>query len=443
MSFKKILTIILLLLVSTSLFGFHDIKKPEHSTYVLTIGIDKAINDKILLTLQCMPPHILNSDYSISKTDEKLYNISIIASSLEEGAALSQNFISANLNFGHVRTVVFSEEIARQGLSKYLISLTDNELNDTNMNIYISKCKAKKFIESISPKLEANPALYFDIIEHAYKSSGTTEPVKLIDFLRNMYSDISHPIATYCNVIEDGKSKDQVKNDLKIDSKNLEKLNPNYSPGNLNKETTSSTEILGLALFKGDKMVDYLDNKDTNCHLMIENKLNYFYTTILAPTSKENKEHIEKDLDINLKEKSNTESISKKNNVTSVQLTQSKKPIITVNIKENTPVINIIIPLNYTLVNTNTYSFNYLDNEYKLKLENEIKKALLSNMNNYFNKIQTKNNTDIDSFAKYIKPNFLTINEFEKYDWKTKFKKAKINIKFNLSSQSPGLYKQR
>ena len=440
MFFKKILITILIIFIVITMFGFHDIKKPEHSTYVLTIGIDKAENDKILLTLQCMPPHILNTDYSISNTDDKLYNISIIASSLEEGAALSQNFISANLNFGHVRTVIFSEKLAREGLSKYLISLTDNELNDTNMNIYISKCTAKKFIENISPKLEANPALYFDIIEHAFNNSGTTEPIKLIDFLRDMYSDTAQPIASYCNVIDSTKSKKNKKNKL---DENDNTLNPTYSPGDIEKETVSNTEILGLAIFKGDKMVDFLNNQDTNCHLLLENRLNYFYTTIYAPSSKENKKHIKENLNINLKDKSDKSSIKKSKNLTSVQLTQTKNSIIKVNIKKDVPEINIIAPLNYTIVNTNTYSFNFLDDAYKKELEKEICKNLLNNMNKYFEKVQIKNNTDIDSFSKYIKPNFLTIKEFEKYNWKDNYKKAKINVKFYLTSQTPGLYKQR
>ncbi len=436
MNFKKILLTILLVITIISIFGFHDIKKPEHSAYVLAIGIDKAENDKILLTLQCLPPNILNQNTGVKEESDRLYNTSIVASSLEEGVALAHNYMSTNLTFGHVRAVIFSEEVAKSGISKYLISLTDNKMNDTNMNIYISKCNAQKFIENISPKLETNPVLYYDLIEHVHEKSAASAPIKLIDFLRNLYDDVKVPMATYCNVIEENDDSYLEK------SLNNHTLNPSFLPGNIPAKSKAKTEVLGLAIFKGDKMIDYLDNIETSNHLLLQNDIKFMYRTINGPQSNENikqlktEKHNETNKEINSIKNRN-------NNLTSVQLIQTRKCNIEINIKNNVPTIDIIVPLNYIIVNTNTNSFNYIDRKYMNELEKSIENSLNESMNNYFNKMQNTLKLDIDSFGKYIKPKFLTNKKYENYQWNKKFTKAKINVKFNLACRTPGLYKQR
>ena len=440
MNFKKILIIILVIITIASIFGFHDMKKPEHSAYVLAIGIDKAENDKILLTLSCLPPNILNKDTGVQDEEDRLYNTSIVASSLEEGVALAHNYMSTNLNFGHVRAVIFSEEIARGGISKYLISLTDNKMNDTNMNIYISKCNANKFIENISPKLETNPVLYYDIIEHAYKMSAATAPIKLIDFLRDLYDDVKTPMATYCDIVNEDSNKEK---SYVEDSENKNSLNPSYLPGNLPEKSKAKTQMLGLAVFKEDKMVGSLNNIETSNHLLIKNDVEFMYRSINAPISKINLDKAKEDTKNKLRDKENPENRIQKQNLTSIQITQTRKPDIKVNIDNDVPIININIPLNYVVVNTNTYSFNYLDKKYMKKLEDTLKTNLEESMYEYLQLTQKEIGLDIDSFAKYLKEKFLTSQKYESYNWSEKYKDAKINVNFDLECRTPGLYKQR
>ncbi|MEG1008903.1 MAG: Ger(x)C family spore germination C-terminal domain-containing protein [Clostridia bacterium] len=75
----------------------------------------------------------------------------------------------------------------------------------------------------------------------------------------------------------------------------------------------------------------------------------------------------------------------------------------------------------------------------KKQVQNEIKEYIEKNLNNYLNKTCKEYNADINKFYETIKYKFLTVKEIEKYDWKNKYKNAKIECSVKVEYTPVGL----
>jgi len=117
---------------------------------------------------------------------------------------------------------------------------------------------AERYLRAVEPELESNPAKYYEMLLSAYTYTGFTANTSLTNFF---LADISKFYQ------EKGREFP---------------LEGDFKAGDMPKVGTIKSEVMGLAVFNGSKMVGELDGEETQLQLMLEGNFGYSYVTIKA-----------------------------------------------------------------------------------------------------------------------------------------------------------------
>jgi spore germination protein KC len=98
-----------------------------------------------------------------------LWVISAVGYTIDDAIAVLQQEVADRLFFGHLRTIVISEEVAKDGVKRFNDYLRRNPEIRRTAWMMVSKGEALKFME-VAPKLERVPTLYLSaMVENAVR----------------------------------------------------------------------------------------------------------------------------------------------------------------------------------------------------------------------------------------------------------------------------------
>lgn len=364
----KLFLIILTAILLTGCYGKTEL---DDLAYVIAIGVDKASGDdnkEVLATYQIALPVKLTGESS-DTGKEVFTTFTIPAKSLEAANSKLNTIASKELNLSHTKLIVYSEELAKDGLQGHVNSFLSNPNVRPKTIISVCSGKAKDFLENISPILETSPARYYELILSSFNYTGKLAGTEILNFYMNSKALYKTPIAV------------------------MSKLTEN-----------SVAEFAGLALFRDEKMVGKLNENLVISHLILTDSLKNDIITLD---------------DIYDTEKTLTFSIK-----------QTKKPKIKVSINDNIPHINIETFLDIHL-ESNGGNTDYLKQENKDILNKVLNEHITSLIYEYLN-LTTSLAVDPAGFGRYAKSNCLTYKEFENYDWPKIYKNSKFDVKTNI-----------
>ena len=183
------------------------------------------------------------------------------------------------------------------------------------------------------------------------------------------------------------------------------------SPEELTASTSSvkgkrGTENIGIAVFDGDKLCGELTAVESICHLLIQHKIDSCIVSVNNPIDESKKIEL--------------------------QLYPTKKPKISVDIKDNVPHIYINIALNADIL-TLEDNINYQSDEILNKISDSTKKYLENELKNYTDKVSKEYGTDIDHFCTKAFGHFATIPEWKEFNWTEKYKNANFHISIDTN----------
>ena len=168
-------------------------------------------------------------------------------------------------------------------------------------------------------------------------------------------------------------------------------------------------ENIGLAVFKGDKLVGKLTKIETLSNLIITNKLKSCRLSIPDP------EDESKAIDS--------------------YLTLDTKPQIKVSIVNGTPYIKIKVKMNARISSINEIS-NYVSQDKINKIEESASHYLKVHLLNYLYKTSKDYKSDISGTGKYAISNFKTRAEYEEYNWLDNFQNAFFDVETEVNVKS-------
>ena len=390
-----IITIFLMLFVSTNTYSLQSI---ENLAYVVALGLDTSDNNNLKLSIQLAKPSEISTSSTTSSSEQSSSTVinSVECSSIQEGLNLFDSHISRTINLSHCKIIAFSEELALEDISEYLKDLSNNIQVSSHANVVISKCDASTFLEMTNPTLENFSARYYQIISSSSTSTSFTRDITIMDFFSAYNNSFQEPVAILSG-INNNTTHYTKSNDSFVNKDN------SYVAGQTPFNSKNNVENMGLAIFKGGKIVGELNGIETICHMLVSGNLKYCNIQI------ENPNNSSETLDLKIKFNKPTKTIVK--------------------IVGGSPYIDI--SLNITAQITST-SYD-VDN-----LEPAINKYLKELIYNYLYKISKNYNADIDGFGKYALKNFTTINDWETYNWLNNYKNSffKVNIKSNVESNT-------
>lgn len=436
---KFIIILILFVVFITFIAGFSNSyvsHRIEHLAYVLVLGIDKGEKAKLKISTQFI--NVSSSSSGASSDSSQIVLTSCEANSMFSGLNLLNSYIGKEINLAHCSVVVFSEEIAKEGISSEIYSLINNEEIRSSANIVVTNCKAYDYINNSKPNLENLTSKYFDTFDITSKLTGYFSNITLGDFFNNLSESNSDPIAVLGGLNSTARSEEN-----KSSSNSSEESSSSSNSGNsdnINGETSNSnsssqdvkeqekqdietnqnnlvagkssivggrgTEDLGIAIFSGDKYIGELTVWESICHSLITNSIDTCIISVEDPLV-ENKQ-------------------------LEIQLSPNKKSKITSNIENWDININIELNLIANILSLNS-NINYEDTDTINKISTATQNRLNDELNKYFDKTARKYNVDIDKYYLSILKYFPYQKNFDDFNYKEKLKNANFNCNTHVN----------
>ncbi|MBE7043559.1 MAG: hypothetical protein E7399_08770 [Ruminococcaceae bacterium] len=212
------------------LTGCFDNAEVSDELYAIMIGLDKS-EEGIKLSL-ILPVYGGDSgEGQQQQSDSKIFTVE--ADNVYEGLNQMHLQIARGVSLLHVKAVVFSEELAKEGVSSHLSAIRQHMETRNVMGVLVTKSHAEDYLtymqENVTGVLSQElEQLLFRPRKELYFPIRTFE-----EFCRDMESDYGQTYAVYCKSVEE------------------------------------KGELYGTALFRGDKMVELLDKYQSACTMMV------------------------------------------------------------------------------------------------------------------------------------------------------------------------------
>lgn len=143
-------------------------REPDELSYILAMGVDKGEHNVLQVTMQEAVPKSLGGGEG-----ETSAVVSVEASSISGALQLANTFTSREMTLIHNRAIIISEEIAKEGLKKYLAPLMRSRDIRRNTFVMVTRGKANKFLLENKPFLEKYTSEQMELILNSTtKSTG-------------------------------------------------------------------------------------------------------------------------------------------------------------------------------------------------------------------------------------------------------------------------------
>lgn len=405
---KKIILIILSFFSILLLTGCYDKIEANEAAFVMAIGIDKSQNnpENFSITFEFVLPIAVESNGS-SNTKSSTYT-TVESTSLYSAVNLVNSYISKEINLSHTKLIVFSEEVAIDGLSEHTSTIAHDRHFRSNMYVLISKCSAKEYIEKTTTIFEKNPAKFYDSLFQTYKYTGFSDNTYLIDYIIKASDTTSQPVAMLANI----SANNSTENTNIIHNETYKPNNANYLAGQIEKQGGSETEILGLAVFRYSRLVGELTGEETLYYLISANKFKESNYTIYDPLSNDSV------IDFNLSKWKNT-----KTEVTFI---------------DGAPLIKLNAYINANILSINL-NIDYMNDKNISKLEDELEYIMEKSMTDYLYKTSKIFKSDISGFGKKAIMNYTTWNKWKSANWLDIYQFSYFNVNFDINIDRTGL----
>ena len=345
----------------------------DNLAYITAIGIDIGEKDTYKISFQVSTINSSSSDSSSkdstdsssgggsSESKSTSFNINTVeCNSIDSGISLMNTYLDKSINLSHCQIIVISEELAKTGIYSIINSMVNKIEIRPDCNIIISKIPTDEFSDSNKPSIQDLLSDYYDVTTNTENKSGYTENITLTDFFYALKCGCYEPFAALGTVRNPKKkTTSSTDNSSSIDKSAQSVVSSTGRP---------IVELLGLAVFKGDKLVGTLDGTDTICYLLLSNKLEN--TTITVPNPIDNNKTI--DLNISL----------------------NKKPKIMVSIDNSSPYVDIHLTIDAKILSLNSND-SKLTNTLLNQIESSANSYITSKIYSYLNKTAKDYNADI------------------------------------------------
>lgn len=204
-----ILIITLIAFVTTGCWDLNDIDK---RAIVIAIGVDFADTPKssnyehseqIKLTAQIAIPQELGggAGQPPGMGEESVWNISGVGRNISMAFMQLEKRLQYELFLGHVRAIIFSEDIAREGINRYLNYFRNNPEFRRLSFILISENKAEEILNTYPETATLQGVYLMNMVDKSVKK-GTMPDIPFVEFVIRLVEKGIDPVAIIINSYE-------------------------------------------------------------------------------------------------------------------------------------------------------------------------------------------------------------------------------------------------
>lgn len=395
---RRIFILIIMIIFLVAFSGSYSDLSIDNLSTVVAIAIDSSATNKLRMSFQFTNASSVSESGSTEQSPSIIYSID--ASSISNGINLMNTYVGKELNLSHCKIIAFSEELAMNGISEEVYTLFNNAQIRPSTNIVITKCSAKYYLENSKPLAENLLTKHYEIFANSSKSTGYTVNATLGNFFSNLVCNSCESYA-----VLGGVSSEEDENSTSIDS---QKDSSNKSNSSSLSGRTSS-ENIGLAVFKDDKLVGELNSIETLSFLATRNEISSFLVSV--PDPNDSSSYID------------------------IYLTPIIDSIIDVDIVNGSPYIKVSYSFTGRIYSMKEGS-SYLESEVLNKISQSCSSYLKTVFSNYLYKTSKDLKSDINGFGKNAKSKFITLQDFENYDWLGHYTDSFFDVSVKTSIRS-------
>ena len=379
--FKKIFIIVLIIIFVSSFSASYNSLNIDNSAFAIAIGIDKSDSNKLKVTFEFLAPSP-SGEGSVETTP--VLN-SVDCSSITNGINLMNAYLGRKVNLSHCKLIIFSEELAKEGISDEVYSLINEVQIRPSANIVVSKCNTKYYIENSVPSLENLIPKYYEIFPNTSEYTGYTCNATIGDFFNALVCNYCSPYAILGGIDE--------------------------SPITGERETQN----IGLAVFKNAELVGELNAIETICFLNLKESVDSFLVSIPDP--------------------------QEANSKIDIYLTPNTTHNIDVDFVNGAPYVKMKLEFSGKIYSMSRDS-QYLNIDVLNSISNSCNNYLESQFSSYLYKTSTVFESDINGLGSFALSKFSTTTEFDNYNWLNNYKNCTFDVEVNTVIDSGFLLTQ-
>ncbi len=400
---RIMVSLLILVLLASLMSGCWDRRELEEQAFILTLGIDKGTSEgSYLWTFQLAVPRQLaggGGGGGGGGRQNPSTTVSVEATTLFGALNLLNSFIDRKANLMHAKAVIVSETVAR---NDPVPLRTFNRYREVRRNLFVmvAEGKAKDIISAYRPVLEQNPAKFIETLVLNSSFTALVPRTQLQDYLNALESKSVKPTAILV-----GQTGGLAQ------PKKLDRVTAPFLPGEIPREGGNPVEIIGIAVFKGAKMVGKLTGTENRSMALLNGKFKRGFLSFPDPLAPG------KSLALDVRAGSPP--------VIKVDL-QGKRPLVTVHLSLEGDILDIQSSVNYTRL------------DMLKQLEQFTEKQIATQALEVIKKTQAMG-SDIFGFGDIARHSVKTWAQWEELNWTELYPKAKINLTVDFSIRRIGV----
>jgi len=411
---SKLIALILCLALFS---GCWDKQELEDHTFVIMLGLDKADSDNILVSV-AYPVTQTNIGGAESQGDYAV--VSAKAPTVAQAMSLFGITLAGPLSLFSTKTLVISEELARDDALRHIFSSGRYEQMRNNTNVLISKTSAAEFIAARVENPAIDPLRQEDLLLEQANYSAYYRPMQLLDFMVSLQAKNMDAAAMYGGVAIKAKEESQQgsgggganeggsEQDPAGQAQLEEPVSRGYLPGRAPLTGQNHTQVSGLAIFSGQRMVGALDSFETQILAMLTRSRTRKILSLPDPHSPDD--------------------------TITVSIMPTRRGKIRAYLVEDTPTFDIYVCLRGNIEHIRARAGYDQDS-----LAEYIRQECLSDMESLVDALQNQYRSDLLGLGNKLARNFKTIQEWEAYGWHNRYPDADIRIHLTLTMENTGL----
>lgn len=236
---KKLLrtaAIILCFVLILSSAGCWNRRELDTLAILIGMGVDKAENtDQVQLTAQIFKPVELKGN-----SDSFYLNVQSSGETVFDALRNLTRHISRKVYLPHNQVLIFGETAAREGVQEYIDFFVRDHETRLRIDVLVARNEAGEILE-VGSELERTPASAVFYIIEAQDATSWAMRIPLKEFVSSLLTVTTAPVAPLIEILTEGEKK--------------------------------ILNISGMAVFKKDKLVGYLNHKESRGMMWVRDEI--------------------------------------------------------------------------------------------------------------------------------------------------------------------------
>lgn len=437
---KRAVTLLLLIATAVSLTGCWDRTEIEEMGYILAIGIDRASKDYSYTFWLAVPRKLVpaagSSGVGGGGGEGKVHVLTVEAPDLTSAMNLTNTWIARKLTLEHAKALIIGEALASEDITTALAPAVRFREFRRNMLVMISRTTAREFLEKNQPSIEENPARWVELMGTHQNLTAFTNRSTIHDFFTDSDSQTALPLVILGGVnpasqqnsgqgaagakaqaggqAGGGGGGTQGGGGPAASPSGLPPaaVDGAYLPGTIPRVGGDPVELIGGAVFNGNKMVGTLTGTEVRLALMLRGDFQRMYYAEPDPL--------------------------KRGYFVGTDIRQSRKPKIEITYDGMRPVIDVTVSLEGDIVGIESLHDYTVPSE-MLVLGQAIQQDFTQQLQALIARSQKEFGGDVFDFGDHARSHFWTWQAWADYKWHQHFVEASITPHVKFSFRRVGL----